>query len=391
MEKVYQDAAENFHKLNPKIKVIIDYLPPNITMVSGLDQRKMLERSEPPDIVQLPADELIVAEKKGLLRNLWELQKSTGSKELDINKPILDAASINGKLLLLPYAAYPSLVLYNKAMFDLAHIPYPNGDWTWEHFRDISRRIKPALGSVLLYNSSTLEILMASTGKSIISPKEGMAVGYLDSSEAIRSVQWLNAYYRDDAGKTASLNFPEHFQKLDTNQTGMIVGNISIKMSSFQGENKGNLGYAPLPHFEGGKRGNPIGISGYGISQKSKHAQAAWEFLQYFTQTPNDDSINYASQYLTTSKAMAEATGSVKDPIKTMAADEMNYAVKVSSAYNPYYNQAWNRELTADFNSLLTTNDKDIPDKLHLLALKLDQEMNCLKLVDEQQATSSPK
>lgn len=85
---------------------------------------------------------------------------------------------------------------------------------------------------------------------------------------------------------------------------------------------------------------------------------------------------------LTTSKSIAEATGQSTDPAKGIYMDEMNYAVKSSFDINPLFDEAVSNSYSQSndlFSELLTTADKDIPSKLHKLALAMDQEMKRLK------------
>jgi multiple sugar transport system substrate-binding protein len=68
-------------------------------------------------------------------------------------------------------------------------------------FRDISKKIKPTQGPLLAYDPMIMDLLMASTGKRVLSPEGNTSVGFLDSPEAIRTIQWLNAYYHNDMTK----------------------------------------------------------------------------------------------------------------------------------------------------------------------------------------------
>ncbi|QGQ95520.1 extracellular solute-binding protein [Paenibacillus psychroresistens] len=380
--KVYQDAVVNFEKLNPLIKVKLDYATPQPNEESySLDPIKLLESSEPPDIVQLSASQPILADKKGLLIDLLPLMQANGSKGISIPQQILDTAVINGKLLQIPYAVYPNVVYYNKEIFDQAKISYPQGDWTWEQFREISKKLKTTYGSILSYDSDTLDILMGSMGKGVISSDGKTTVGYLDSPEVVQTIQWLNAYYRDDDQKKAPMTYIDAFEQFDRNKTaGMVIKAGDVLSNS---ANKDTMGIAPLPHFEGSNRANQIGLSGFGISQKSKHPEAAWKFIEYLTLVKNVDSIKFAEGFLTTSKSIADASGQSSDPIKSILVDEMNYATKSWVNINPYFGKAWNKALNAEFAELLTTDDSQIQLRLHELALKLDLELTRLKDVDD--------
>jgi multiple sugar transport system substrate-binding protein len=380
LTSLYVDAAANFNLTHPDINVIIDFIPElSKGVFRSQDVVKILRSDEPQDIVPWSGmSNLDIVEKDHLLMDLLPLQ--TG--EIDMNQSILDHMMINGKLLSLPFAAYPNVIIYNKELFDAAGVPYPEGDWTWEEFRDISRLIKP-YGPVLSYSPFTLSILMAGYEQGLLSPDGATTIDYLDSAEAIRKVQWLNAYYHDAPQLPAIINDIEIYGLFDSRQIGMIVGNSGTTFSSFDGVQKQLLGYAPLPHFEGSKRANPIGYQGYGISAKSKHPEAAWKFIQYLALSVNEDTSKLANQYVATSKSVAEANGQHVDPIKSLMIEEMNYSVSSSTNNSHYYSEAWNPEFIGLFQQLLTMEEKDVSIKLLELALRVDQEMARLKAIEE--------
>ncbi|QGQ99322.1 extracellular solute-binding protein [Paenibacillus psychroresistens] len=225
---------------------------------------------------------------------------------------------------------------------------------------------------------------MGSLEKKLLSPDGKTSVGYLDSPEAIRLLQWLNAYYRDSGLKTPK-SLIDTYQQFGNHQVGMVTGRPSLQWNT---EDKDIIGLAPLPHFADGKRANPVSFDGYGISQKSKHPLEALKFIEYLTLTNNEDSIKLAESYVPTSKLMAEATGQSSDPIKSIFVEELNYATK--STERRFFN-AWiaDKDIKTHFEKLLTTEDKDIPAKLHELALKLDQSLKNQDSLSNQQTNST--
>ncbi len=380
------DAVTDYNQLHPNMKVIVDYMDiPVGTAFSDTRQNliKRLESDTAPDIVDTTAVNIQIAESKGLLRDLLPLV----TQELDIPQQVLDYGMINGKLLSLPFGAHPSAIFFNKELFDEAKIPYPEDDWTWDQFRDISKKMKDH-ESMLPYDFTMLDMLLSSTGNGVLSPDGTTSVGYLDSPEAVRMLQWLNASYHDDANGVVS-DINDIFGGFDGLQAGMFVGGLGDHFHNFEGDNKKRLGVAPLPYFTGGQRVNPMWFSGYGISQKSKHSEEAWEFIQYLTLEVNNHSLQLAAEYIPTSNAVAEAAGANADPTKRVYIEELKYAVQLSSGNNPFYVQAArNEELKEIFGKLVVAKDEEIAGKLHELALKLDGELKRLELESEKQSES---
>jgi multiple sugar transport system substrate-binding protein len=367
--KRYVDAVTDFNLANPNIKVVIDYLPPDFQ-----DYMKLMKSEHAPDVIPWSTNELQSAVDNNLLRDL----SSLSIKELDIPQTILNSGTINGELLVLPYGSQPSGVFYNKEMFDAAKVPYPEGDWTWDQYRDISEKIM-GTPSVLPYTIYTLEMLLLSVGSSVLAPDGSTSQGYLDSADAVRMIQWLNSYYRDTASTRASTDGFDPFNQFAKQQTGMYLGNLGSHFYNFEGAGKSKLGVAPLPYFEGGERVNPTGISGYGITKSSEHPEAAWTFIQYLTMENNAHSIELAQDYLPTSKAMAEAVHVDDDPIVSVFNKELPYAGHFSFVNNVSFYEAWNAKLMELFVKLQEADDDQIASNLHDIAQQFDQELNRLQ------------
>lgn len=371
----FMDAVADFNLKDPQIQVILDYLPPlegNTGFYTVEDHIKLLESEHSPDIIGWGSSQIQEAKDKGVFRDLLPLV----NKGIDIPQHVLDIATVDGELLALPFAAYPSGIIYNKDIFDESEVPYPEGEWTWEQFRDISKKLKSPYGSVLTYEIDTLDMLLASNAGGILSPDGQTAVGFLDSPAAVRSIQWLNDYYRDDDDKSVPMT--EFFGYFHDAQAGMIVAGIGTQFARFQGENKKKLGAAPMPYFEGGKRANPVGFRCYGISAKSEHPEAAWAFIEYLALSDNEHARKLAEGYIPTSKTLAEAMSVDADPEWAMYNDELNYSYSSAGTINPYFREAWNEELAGQFRDLFKAEDGEIEGKLHELALKLDQGMKRL-------------
>jgi multiple sugar transport system substrate-binding protein len=372
VDKIYRDTILSFEKLHPTIKVTLDYFPEG----NEIDTVKLLTGDQSPDIVPAGFNDMESVEKDNLLVDLLSLVSDTS--QIDIDNRVLDSVKFHDKLYVLPYSFSPTVVLYNKKLFDDAQIPYPEADWTWEQFRSISKKILPEKGSDIAYDILIFESLLASKGKPIISPDGSTFVGYLDSPEAIEALKWLNAYYHDDPTKTGPRDPTESGIAFNHNAKGMVLSDL--QGYTFYKANLGeNLGVASLPHFEGGERVNPLYYQGFAISQKSKNAQAAWEFLYYLTFTNQENTVALTENYLTTSKSVGKAIHQDTDPIKSVFANEINYAIRPAGYANSYYFQVLTQELFTQFQDLLQVSDDQLQPKLHDYALKLDEELQRLK------------
>jgi ABC-type glycerol-3-phosphate transport system substrate-binding protein len=107
--QVYREAAEQFNKINPHIKVKYEY-----TAQPGrenLDPIELLQSEGSPDIVGLPTFRLKLAEEQDLLMDLTHLKENSEPGEWDIPQAILNMATIDGSLSIVPSSASPYAVL----------------------------------------------------------------------------------------------------------------------------------------------------------------------------------------------------------------------------------------------------------------------------------------
>jgi multiple sugar transport system substrate-binding protein len=262
---------------------------------------------------------------------------------------------------------------YNKNLFDNANIPYPVDVLTWEQFRDLSIRLhsETSYGSILPYDIWTLDLLMTSTGNGLLSPDGETAIGYLDSPETVRVMQWLNSYYREDPKKTEPQNYTNQFEAFRAGRAAMVIDTINHRLTEITGGDEDTLGVMPLPYFEGSKRGNPTYVAGLGISAKSKHPDEAWEFIQ-FLELRNKNSQGG----LSTIKSISEARGQSSDPFLRVFTEEMEYAAIASLDSNPHVAKAWlnNQKLQNQFYQLLTTDEGELAEKMRSYELIVELE-----------------
>jgi len=88
----------------------------------------------------------------------------------------------------------PWVIFYNKSIFDKCGVPYPKGDWTWEEFVEVAKKVtmKGTDGRRNeTYGVMGYDLMEAiwQNGGSLFS-KDGTRCT-LDTPEAIEAAQWL--------------------------------------------------------------------------------------------------------------------------------------------------------------------------------------------------------
>lgn len=122
-------AARRFEKAHPGIEVKVE------TITSDYQQKLLANVAAgiAPDVVHMDPGNI---EKFAIRHALLPLDNFIAKSHFDIGafyKNLVDAHVYGGKLYVLPRDIAPiSPIYYNKQLFREAHIPYPDGKWTWD-------------------------------------------------------------------------------------------------------------------------------------------------------------------------------------------------------------------------------------------------------------------
>ena len=201
----------------------------------------------------------------------------------------------------LPYGgALGKVVLYRKDLFDAAHVPYPDNNWTWDTFIDACKKITDphqgiygvAMGRGKHESWYWMTFLWSAGGDALVydkttdkweavfdTPEAAIA---LDFYTRLCTEPWVDQYgYKrygyafKDPGKT--------FSKWGRGQIGMIFAYIDEKL--FSVINPDITGMVPVPIGPTGDRGAELNSRMMGLFAGIKHPavrDAAWEYIKFY-------------------------------------------------------------------------------------------------------------
>ena len=134
----FKTLADGFHAIHPDVTVQLKEYDANsydTQMIADLAAKKA------PDIY---------VQKN--LKNFYTYQ--SGRQLLDVSdvaKDLTDTVNglaeyqMDGKTYAIPYRGDSWVLYYNKALFDKADVPYPDGSWTWDDYVSTSKQITTKL------------------------------------------------------------------------------------------------------------------------------------------------------------------------------------------------------------------------------------------------------
>lgn len=250
-----------------------------------------------PDVMDLDLDTMETMAESGVLLDLTDLAPAAGFAPETTFPAIRPALSVGGRQYRFPCNVNVQAILYNRAIFDDHHVPYPRPDWTWEDFVATGRAIVRAPG-----DSGRRHFGMVNAGPTFFndlltshSAHYFTADGrrcMLDSPEAVAAMQ----QYADLMHVEGIVPPPEQ-SAAASGQGGWGSGNINwfsagdaamicigrwyiVQLANYP-ELKPHLAAVREPHFPGQPSCVMATSRAAGINARTTHRDAAVAFLRY--------------------------------------------------------------------------------------------------------------
>jgi len=245
-----------------------------------------------PDIFHSCCGDLSLFEAGGWLTDLTPLLRKDNIDVGSWSKPHVDVLTFGGKILALPSYDGPGVIAYRQDILDEIGVAYPDASWTYKEAASIWQQCATSK-----YGTGTNQ--QSRVGVSFFDPSyewlnfwahawggaemDGARTTCLaGSSQAIGALAWVADLHKN---KVAA----------GRNEVGYLTGNGRSVFSMCGGwdvfplasqlGNKVKWDILPQPTFPGGRAtfGN---IDFYGLNTATKHQEAAWSLLKFFTYEP---------------------------------------------------------------------------------------------------------
>jgi len=303
---IIQKTIDAFEKDHPGVTVHGERVPPTDEYV----QKLLTEQAAglAPDVVFCGGNYTQFA-SRGMLADLKPFLAADSSvKVSDYYPQLISVFSNDGKLYALPRDIAPmGLVYYNKKLFDQAHIPYPDGSWSWDYvphpdrgnkdFLTVAKLLSkpaPAPGQIGQFGyaandpSTTMDNFVYSSGGQYVDDiNHPTKMYYLTDPRIEKAAQLV-----EDMTYDPKLNVSPSPADLQSSGVGshelFAQGKIAMYVTGiwevprFRTEiTNFDWDIAAFPAGPTGLHGVKTGWSGYGITTASQHKPEAWELLKY--------------------------------------------------------------------------------------------------------------
>ncbi|MGX9349261.1 ABC transporter substrate-binding protein [Microbacterium sp. KNMS] len=335
-EDLYDEAIARFNEKYPNVKVTHNFT--QVTVWSDYINKILtsIAAGDAPDVINLATEGVEFALSKDLflpLSNYVDQDDDVQSLIADIDPKLIEGFTKDGETYLMPNNWNTMVLYYNKSMFDAAGIERPGDDWTWDDFREISKKLTAGSGSAKTYGFAFQTYAFAympwlySNGGSTASAD--LSEPALDSPEVIESVQFLQDLVMKDrvAPDPSGSDANQLFQ---AGKVGMTAAPASI--SAILANDSPDLDYGILPMPQKTEKKTVYGAAGFAIYKQSPNQDLAWELIKELSSQETQMGIAEIGANNPTTKTAAKSeafTGRNEDA--ALLYDAIEYAEPVAA------------------------------------------------------------
>lgn len=215
---------------------------------------------------------------------------STNSIDPSLYGGTVEQIEVGGEVYALPFRSDFWVVYYNKALFDKAGVEYPSNDMTFDQYDELARKMTSGSGSEKVYGAHYHTWRSAVQLFGILDGKNTVVGGNYDflkpTYERILKEQEDGIVMDYATLKTSSTHYSGVFYNNSVAMMNMGSWFIATQIEKVKsGESQSTeWGIVKYPHPDGVEAGTTLGtITSLAVNQKSKHKEAALEFMNFVT------------------------------------------------------------------------------------------------------------
>ncbi|MBE7530366.1 MAG: extracellular solute-binding protein [Ardenticatenaceae bacterium] len=296
----YRLAARQFEQNHPHIQ--IDVREASLDLIPNIDRG-----GEKGDCFQWSATLAYSQEERENLLSLDAFVQADSALDLkEFYTPLVEALIVQGELWALPADVTPLIIEYNKDLFDVAGIPYPQMGWTTSEFLEMATALSMGEGNTKQYGfvpevveAATIAPMLSSHGARLLDTSTNPATFAFTAPGTVAAVRWYTDLSRTYGVKPAfimgnaeSLEPGSGVIFYFDERRRLIQGELAAMWSRWSNNDYGhlqadtegltNLGAVPLP-LNPGAQSTISSEMAYFIAADTQHRQACWQWLTFIT------------------------------------------------------------------------------------------------------------
>lgn len=282
-------VKEAFETENPNIKIEFNVLPGD-NIGAYAKQDLALLSGDNTDIVWMPNAN--IQTKYNNSKVIMPLNDVAKKANFDMEKVFGKylKKDNSGAVTMLPYELSLNVVFFNKKIFDDAKVPYPTGDWTWDQYVEIGKKLtdnsKGIYGSIMQCDWEYFSYIQAMQKK--VPPYKEDGTSNLDDPAFMDSLKFfkdLSDVYKIQPGYTEFKAKKLQYDSFMSGKFGMqMIGTwfLGVVQDYTKYPRDWKVGVCAPPAQADGKN-ILANLSTYGINDNSKNVDVAFKALTYIT------------------------------------------------------------------------------------------------------------
>lgn len=367
-------VVELFEKSHPNVKVNLELVPFDqyfqkvsiaLTSGSGIDVFDV----DSPLVASYAAQDALLPLDDYIDKNDWQ----------DFVEVERQTATVNGKIMSIPWSSSEQGLYYNVEMLDAAGIKpatRPEERWTWQQTLEAAKKLTKVGpdGSVQVWGLTIEQVdrpyqilpLLQSNGAEAISPDGKKVSGYINSPEAVESMRFFSDLFNKD-----KVSPKKQLQDAFGNkQSALYLANtpwVNILKTRFPDL---KFGVMPHPYFK--KPVTPTGAWHIGVYKKTKYPKEAADLAKTFGSKEMAEVVFKTMNYMPVRNSTYEqfAQDFTQPPFSLFLYELRNTAVRRPST--PAYRE-YEDILRTAFRNIIEGGDPKA--ELDAAAEKIDREL----------------
>ncbi|MBN2190814.1 MAG: sugar ABC transporter substrate-binding protein [Candidatus Aureabacteria bacterium] len=279
--------ADNFERENPGIEVEIETAPSGNSSVFQKLKVRIAGRN-PPDVFYMVTDRIDEYISRGAVMDITGFaERDFPGLKQDYYPRVIESCHRNGKMYCFPFHFSTDLLFYNKDLFDAAGVSYPEPGWNWQNVLAAALKLTQTEENGLRvygFLQPRPLFLMKSFGSELFSGNPLKCT--IDNARSRAALQFMIDLHSKYAvsPNNAVLNPSERSQSememFKNGKAAMFIGRTYM-LVDFTGIKKFSWDICSVPR--GVKRYSRLAVGGNCISPDTKHPEASWKFIKYFS------------------------------------------------------------------------------------------------------------
>ena len=313
-KEAYQKLVETFQAKNPDTHVDLIIIPNQFAYREQITGDFSV--GTPPDVVLLNNRRFGFYGLRHMLEPLGPyLAKSALVHESDFFPEAVAPFRIQDQLMCVPQSASPLVVYYNKEFFDLAKVPYPRPDWTWEDFLATAKALSRDTngdGENDVFGLGTEGDLLrlapfvwqnnAEIFDNPIKPTKFVLL----APETKEALQWVvDLQIKHHVVPSPDDEVIESFESRFMNGTIAMFINQRRGVGLYRDSTEFDWDVAPLPRHK--NQANVIQAEAYCLAAASDKKERAWKFIEFASSVEGQAILAQSGRIVPALRAVAEA------------------------------------------------------------------------------------